>query len=231
MIHYTVRELHTPTGLDVHVAHVQLLDAVTLDKLVNHIVARGSTVGRADIVSVLEDYHATIADLLMMGMSVVTPTACYRPGIRGTFAGPDDSFDPSRQRIVVNVRPGALLRKGIAKDGQVTKEVTDKARPVLTQCLDLASGTANEVLTPGGGIHLTGKALRFDAADPAQGVFFLAADGSATPADEVLDNRPIRLIVRVPALAAGTYRLEVRASFNDNGDIRSGQLEKTLTVS
>jgi hypothetical protein len=63
--------------------------------LVDHIVARGSTVGRADIVSVPEDYHATIADLLMMGMAIITPTVRYRPSIAGTFTGLGDSFDPN----------------------------------------------------------------------------------------------------------------------------------------
>ncbi len=231
MIHYAIRKLQPFGGPEVLVARVLTLDPVELSQLADHIVARGSTVGRADIVSVLEDYHATIADLLMMGMSIVTPTACYCPGIKGTFAGPNDSYDPSQQRIVVNIRPGALLRKGISKDAQVTKEVVDKDRPILTECFDLASGTANSVLTPGRGIHLTGTSLRYDPTDPAQGVFFVAADSTATPSDELLDNRPAKLIVRVPALAAGTYKIEVRAGYNDNGTIRTGELDKVLTVS
>jgi hypothetical protein len=164
-----------------------------------------------------------------MGMSIVTPTVCYRPGIRGTFAGPDDSFDPSRQRLVVNLLPGALLKKGIGKEGQVTKEVIDKPRPILTQCFDLGSGTANQELTPGRGIHISGKLLRFDPADPAQGVFFVAADGTEMQSDELLEDRPCKLIVRVPALAAGSYTVEVRAGFND--EVRTGKLDKPLAVS
>ena len=128
MIHYTIQQLQTPIAAGTYVARVQTLDAVTMSDLVDRIVAHGSTVGRADILSVLDDYHTIIADLLMLGMSVVTPTVCYRPGIAGIFTGLGDSFDPLRHHLVARIRPGALLKKMVAKDGRPRSSRTSPGR-------------------------------------------------------------------------------------------------------
>ena len=229
-IHFAIQQLQTPTGADLYVARVQILDAVQMRDLVDRIVANGSTVGRADILAVLDDYHTTIADLLLLGMSVVTTTACYRPSIGGIFTGRGDSFDPTRHEIVARIRPGALLKRKIAQAGRVAKEIVEKPRPLLVECQDLASGTANQSLTPGEGVHLTGRLLRFDPADPAQGVFFVAAGGARTRVERYLEVRPGKVILLVPNLPAGDYEVEVKAAFNDNGDLRSGKLEALLTV-
>ena len=231
MIHYTIQQLHTPISAGVYVARIKTLDAVKMRDLVDRIVANGSTVGRADILSVLEDYHTTITDLLMLGMSVITPTVCYRPGIKGTFTGLGDSFNPARHRIVPRLRAGALLKAKVVNEGRVTKDLVERPRPKVVEYLDLVSGTANQVLTPGEGAHLTGRLLRFDPADPEQGVFFVAVDGTRTRVERFLDIQPSKVILLAPTLPAGDYKIEVNASFNDNGDLRSGRLETQLTVS
>ncbi len=229
-IHYALRKLHTITDSDVFCARVQRLDAVEMKNLVDHIVARGSTVGRADILSVLDDYHSTIRDLLLLGMSINTPTVCYRPGIEGTFSNLNDSFDPSRHRLTIRLRAGALLRTAVRTGAELVKELADPVRPVLVQCDDLTTGTANQFLTPGEAIFLTGKRLRFDKADPEAGVFFTAEDGTVTRAERVIEIRPGRITLLVPALAAGVYQVELKARFSTSGELRGGTLEKLLTV-
>ena len=62
-------------------------------------------------------------------------------------------------------------------------------------------------MTPGGLAQLDGHRLKFDPADPAQGIFFVAADRRETRVEEIARNRPAELILRVPPLAAGTYPL------------------------
>jgi hypothetical protein len=39
---------------------------------------------------------------------------------------------------------------------------------------NLQSGTTNQILTPGDGALLAGYRLRYDPADPAQGIFLIA---------------------------------------------------------
>ncbi len=78
--------------------------------------------------------------------------------------------------------------------------------------------------------EITGSRLSFDADDPAQGIFFVAeADGTTTRADVVAQNAPSRLLFQVPkALAAGDYRVEIRAVFGD--ETRTGRLDAVLTA-
>jgi hypothetical protein len=65
----------------------------------------------------------------------------------------------------------------------------------------------------------------------AQGIFFVAADGTATRVASVAWNGVTKHIFLVPALTAGEYALQVRASFNSNGDVRVGELVDRLMVS
>jgi len=97
--------------------------------------------------------------------------------------------------------------------------------------VDVATGERSSTLTPGGLGRLIGRRLKFDAADPAQGVFFLSlADGSATQVELVGENLPSKQIFGVPALPAGDYELEVRSTLNSGEELRKGRLKATLTV-
>lgn len=90
--------------------------------------------------------------------------------------------------------------------------------------------TGGGVLTPGGMARLNGYRLKFDPADPAQGIFLIAANSSVTRVEIVGRNMPNELIfLTPPGLTPGQYRLEVRACFGPN-HLRSGQLQELLTV-
>ena len=84
-------------------------------------------------------------------------------------------------------------------------------------------------LTPGGMGQLVGHRLKFDPADPNQGIFFVAPAGEAR-VQVVARNKPGELIFMVPALPAADYTLEVRATVHSSEDVRTGALEATLTV-
>ena len=91
--------------------------------------------------------------------------------------------------------------------------------------------STNSTLTPGGAGRILGGQLKFDPADPRQGVFFVARDESETRANLLIRNMPSEVTVVVPSLKPGTYRLRVRAAFGSSDDIRTGSLEASLTVS
>ncbi len=63
--------------------------------------------------------------------------------------------------------------------------------------------------------QVNGHRLKFDQADPTQGVFFIAVDGSETRASLMVKNTARQLIFEAPAgLAAGDYTLEVRVNYS-----------------
>jgi hypothetical protein len=212
------------------IARVRRHDPLGLEALADQIIQRGSTVSRADILSVLEDYHAAIENLLRLGMSINTPTANFRVAIQGVFEGEGDGFDPARHRVMARVSAGRRLRLALERVEVVKDEATELV-PKPLEYADMASGTTNQVLTPGDGALLTGYRLRYDPADPDQGIFLLAADGTATRVERFIKLMPGEVSLIAPALPAGTYTLEVRTSVNGTGGIRSGKLRAPLTVS
>jgi len=187
-------------------------------------VDSGSTVTRADILAVLEDYHATITRLVLDGYKVTTPTANYGAGIQGHFAGWQDSYSPDRHRLRATVSTGANLRRAMARQGRTQKLETVKPCPKLLEFFDYSSGSPDRLLTPGGMARLTGHRLKFDPADPEQGVFFTTGDGQASRVEVVAQNKPGELLFQIPAgLSPGDYTVEVRAAFGH--EVRSGRLE------
>jgi len=229
-IHYTLHE-NILTDQGKLVAHVRRHDPVELEALAEQIIQRGSTVSRADILSVLDDYHATIENLLLLGMSINTPTANFRVTIQGTFDGAGDGFDASRHRIVARVSAGRRLRKFFRTRLEVVKDEAARLDPNPLEYCDVVSGTKNKTLTPGEGALLTGHRLRFDLGDAQQGIFLVSADGTRTRVERLIKVLPSEVSLVAPALPVGEYQLEVRAIVNGNGEIRTGELEAPLTVS
>jgi hypothetical protein len=230
-IQYALNENRILPAPGNYTARVLSAGSADLESVVDHMVARGSTVGRADIFSVLDDFCSTVELLVLDGYTVVTPVVNIRSSVVGRFEGPLDSFDPSRHRVAVRVTAGRRLKKAVPARAQLVKRSSPKSLPLPQRYTDRRSGTQDQVLTPGGTGWLQGKRLAFDPADPQQGVFFVDDAGSATRVEEVTKCAGTEVLFLVPSLPAGAYRLEVRASFNDNGDIRTGALEAVLTVS
>jgi hypothetical protein len=214
-----------------YIARVQARTA-NLDQVVDRIIERGSTVGRADVASVLEDFFGAVESLLLDGWNVSTPGANYRVSVRGVFEGQGDSYDPSRHQITARASAGRRLRRTIPRHARVEKVVAARAIPIILEYVDVDSGETNETLTPGGQGRLVGKLVKFDQDDPAQGIFFVAADGSETRVESLAWNGSHKHIFLVPAtLSAGEYELQVRAAWNSAGDdVRSGALLEKLTV-
>jgi hypothetical protein len=76
-------------------------------------IEQGSTVVKADILSVLEDYHSAIENMVLEGMNVNTPGANYSVSIKGIFDGQADTYDPSRHQVSPSTNPGRRFRKAI----------------------------------------------------------------------------------------------------------------------
>ncbi len=230
-IKYVLLENNLTADPDDYVAHVQPVGTADLETVIERIIQQGSTVTRADIVSVLEDYCTAIENLLLEGMSVTTPLANFGISIKGVFNGPTDSFDPARHQLLPALRPGARLRRTIRERGTVVKGEAVTLTPNPRTYVDLNSGERDSVLTPGGMGQIIGHRLKFDPTDPAQGIFFIAEDGTETRVTVVGRNKPGELMFLVPeGLAAGEYTLEVRAILKGGTKIRSGRLDEVLTV-
>jgi hypothetical protein len=228
-VNFYLQQNNLATDPDEHTAVVVSAGTVEQEGVIQRMIERGSTVTEADILAVLHDYHAAIESLALDGFKVLTPGVNYFTCIKGVFKGQSDSFDPSRHRVEPSTRPGKQYRRTIRERARVRKVEASKPAPNPLTYTDFGSQQSNSVITPGGMAQIVGHRLKFDAADPGQGIFFTAEDGTATRVDMLGKNNPAELMFLTPAsLAPGDYTLAVRAAFGKS--TREGQLDVALTV-
>ena len=133
------------------------------------------------------DLAQQIEDALQEGYNVVTPLVNYRMSIRGVFEGPLDGFDESRHRLLPRLLPGKRLRKAL-RDVPVAKVRSEKPRPQPLMYLDIATGVSDDIVTPGGVGQVAGDRLRFDPADPDEGIFFVSGENGTTRVETMVKN-------------------------------------------
>jgi hypothetical protein len=222
-------------------AIVQSQGTATHEDVLNHMRALGSNVNQADSNAVIQNYFSSVWACLLDGRTVNTPFLNYKATIRGNFVDETDSFDPDRHQIEVSISPGVQCRRAMRQaQAQMQKQETIELLPGLLAFYDVNSGQRNSTVTPGGLGRLTGRRLKFEAEDPNQGIFFVAADeqtglpladpNGAYRVEVVGRNTPGELMFIVPGgLPAGSYRLEVR-NLTAAGELHTGVLKNRLAV-
>ena len=217
-------------GSDDQRAVIQNQESRTTEDIINEIVGRGSTVTRAELLAVIEEYEATITKFVANGDRVNTPLVNISSSISGIFANTDDHYDSRRHQIKLNVNPGLRLKEAI-EDMTTQKVNARQRRPQVTMVEDHMSGTKNDKITPGGMLKISGSLLKYNPEDIEQGVFLMATDGSETKLGPVIRNKPSTLIITVPdGLPTGNYKLEVRSIIRRTTALRRGRLLTALSV-
>ena len=131
---------------------------------------------------------------------------------------------------------GALLRKEI---DTVTVEILGVADSALSivQVTDVKTGSVNELLTPGRNLKIAGNKIKIAGDNVDNGVYFINQDTQERIKVDVSDlvtNNPSELIIVIPALVAGMYKVEVTTQFTNSvllKEPRSFIFDKTLAVS
>ena len=226
---FALFENHLTSDRNDYMAVVQNLQSRTQEDVIDLMISRGSTVTKAETLSVFEEYTIALVQLLKEGYAINTPIFNLSPSVKGVFNSPDQSFTPAVHSVKINITPGSRLR-GIGTQVSVERVKGSSPQPDPEYLDDLGSGTRNDQLTPGNIAQVRGSRLKYDAGDPAQGIFLIASDGTETKVNTVAHNKPGQLDFLVPVLEPGEYQLEVRSLMNKTTEIRRGSLSALLTV-
>jgi len=232
-IQYALFENHLTSALDDYAARVETTGSADLDAVIARILEQGSSATEGDILLILTDAIQAVESILLEGGRVnFGGLVELFPRIRGTFDGPTDSFDPARHRVDVGASPGHRVRQAVRSSATVEKIEAHKPAPSLIEYVDFGSETADAAITPGNIGIIDGHRLKFDPAQPDEGVFFIAdAGGAETQIRMCQKNKPSQLVFLVPpGLPVGDYHLEVRARIRGGDTLRTGRLSATLTV-
>lgn len=195
----------------------------------------GSDVSAPSMEHAVELFLKEMAYQLCDGYSINTGYFTAGTQIRGVFDSPTETFNPKKHTILFQFNQGEKLRAEIPTIEISILGVADNSAAVL-QVTDVKSGSVNDQITPGRNLKIQGSKIKIAGENPANGVFFVdVATEARTPVDitDRVVNNPSELIVLVPDLAPGSYRLEVVTQFT-NGNIlkepRTAVFDKILTV-
>ncbi|SDF23924.1 DNA-binding domain-containing protein [Epilithonimonas hungarica] len=197
--------------------------------------------GGADVTAAAME-HATelflkeIAYQLCDGYSVNTGYFLAGTQIRGVFDSPTETFNKEKHNILFQFNQGDKLRAEIPNIEINILGVAD-ASSIILQVTDVKSGTVNDLLTPGRNLKIVGSKIKIAGDGKDNGIFFINTANEKRTQVEVSDivvNNPSELIVIIPDLETGTYRLEVITQYA-GGKImlkepRTAAFDKALSV-
>ncbi|MDR2177343.1 MAG: DUF4469 domain-containing protein, partial [Treponema sp.] len=211
MLEYTLEENLLTDEPGDYRAQVVNVKSYTTSEIVDRIMQIGAGLTRSDIASVLEAEKQVMAQIIAEGGGFTTEILNAFPSIPGRFSTIDETVDPAKHKVRINLHPGTALRAaaGGIKLKKIAVVVTGT---VITAALDVKSGTVNDKLTPGRDIKLSGTRLKIAGDDPSVGLYFVPAGGGAPvkvdPSDIVVNN-PSEVIAVIPSLAAGVYQVRI----------------------
>jgi hypothetical protein len=198
----------------------------------------GADINAAAMEHAVDLFHKEMAYRLCDGFSVNTGWYGASMHIRGVFDSPTEGFDPEKHSVLAEFHQGAELRKELSA---VSVSVLGRAEVsfFIAQVTDIRTGSVNDLLTPGRNAKIAGGKLKImGKEEDACGVYFVNADTQErikVEAEDIVENKPAELMVIIPALAAGTYKLEVTTQFAGSGtplkEPRTTVFDKPLTVS
>jgi hypothetical protein len=234
MLQYTlVENLLTPAPNDFMAQPVNVR-SYTLAEILRRILSRNTGLSEAQLTASVNEFIEEVGLITEEGDTVNTPLVHTILSIPGVFEGAADSYDGKRHRTRINTNAGVRLTTAIVKVKPQKIDVAETV-PHILEAKDVVSDTVNETLTPGGVLQLRGSRLKFMPAEAGNGVFLVDEQGVERQLTTVVENKPARIIVLLPAdLAVGTYWVEVRTSGTVNGkptkNLKTGRNSKPLIV-
>ncbi|MDR3311942.1 MAG: DUF4469 domain-containing protein [Spirochaetaceae bacterium] len=202
-------------------------------EIIDRVMDIGAGLTRSDVASVVEALKQVLPRIVREGGAFNTELFSASFSIQGVFTAGKD-IDPHSVRL--NVHAGSLLRDAVK--GMATRRVDNvQSGGLITSVQDVKSGSVNGTLTPDRDLRINGSKLKVMGEDAAVGVYFVnLADASRTKVDptDVVTNNPSELMVVIPALAAGTYNVQVVTQYSGAGRLlansRTISSDKPLTV-
>lgn len=217
-------------------ARVNSERTLTIEDICTAAVQRGGAdVSAASMNHAAELFLREMAYQLCDGYSVNTGYFTAGAQIKGVFNHPQESYNSDKHAVYFQFNQGDLLRKALSNIEVSIMGVADIACEI-TQVTDIKTGIVNDVITPNRNLKISGSKIKLAGDSPEVGVYFInQVTNNAVKVDptDIVTNNPSELIIVVPALPSGVYKLEVRTMYGGTRnlkDVRIAFFDKTLAV-
>jgi hypothetical protein len=196
--------------------------------------------GGADISAATMEHSVNLwfkemAYRLCDGFSINTGWFTASTHIKGVFDSPNEKFNPEKHTVLFEFHQGSLLRKDLESVEVQIMGLAD-ASLFVAQVVDVKTGSVNDILTPDRNLRITGYKLKIAGTqEEVNGVYFINQDTQeSTKVDptDIVTNNPSELIIVIPALGAGTYKVSITTQYAGNmlKEPRTTVFDRILTV-
>lgn len=219
-----------------YIARVSSERTLNISEICTAAISRGgAATSEADMEHNVSLFLKEMAYQLCDGYSVNTGYFTANALIKGVFNSPSEAFNVNKHAVIFQFNQGELLRKELPDIAVDILGVADSNISIL-QVTDVKTGSVNDLLTPNHNLKIKGYKLKIAGDNPDVGVFFVnqaTQDRIKVDVPNIVINNPSDLIVFIPALAAGSYRLEVVSQFSGAillKEPRTAVFDRVLTV-
>lgn len=195
----------------------------------------GADISAAAMQHAVELFFKEMGYQLCDGFSINTGWFNVKVQIKGGFENIKDSFDPKKHSVLFRFNQGELLRKEL-KNIDVNIQGLAKSGIKILNIIDSKSGSIDDIVTPGFNLKIKGSKLKLTGRNNNVGVYFVSEyDGSKIKVDksDIVVNKPSELIVIIPDLPAGMYKIEITNQYSGSTILkvpRTCVFNKVLTV-
>lgn len=160
-------------------------------------------------------YHVSLfleemSELLCDGFAINTGYFAAAASIRGSFGSKHDKFDKEKHAVTYKFTQGTVLRKKASETQAEILHISGSSYGIQ-HVLDNHSGSINDLLTPSNALKMKGVKLKLVGTHPDVGIYFInetTGERTKVPAFDVVINQNSQLVVVIPELQPGSYRLE-----------------------
>ncbi|MDR2683089.1 MAG: DUF4469 domain-containing protein [Dysgonamonadaceae bacterium] len=201
-----------------YVARVSSEQSLNVRQVAESAVARG---GADTTVAAMEHnvnlWLQEMGFLLCDGFTITTEWFTVTVHIRGVFNSSQEHFDPEKHTVLFEFHQGSRLRRELSSVQIDVLGVADSGI-FIAQVEDVKTGSVNDLLTPGRNLKITGQKIRIAGEKAGVGIRFRSEDDPnavyPVASEDIVINNPSELLIVIPALPAGAYRLEISTQFS-----------------
>lgn len=205
-------------------------ETVSEKEIIEAMIAKGSTVSKAEALAVIEEYEAAVCKAIEEGKNVNTRMYKIHAVIKGIFESEKEIFDSKKHSVQINIKAGNRLKQCV-ENIELEKLSLSNNAPLIHTFINLHTKQSNQRFSSSHVISLRGKKLKFDPQDSNQGIFFVNENGLEFRVDNLIKNKPSELMFIVPEKISGhKFILEVRCLFPNTSQIRTGKYPEQLIV-
>ena len=210
------------------------------EDIAQRIVDEGSEIKYDTLLSIINQHDRIIREAVCDGYSVLTGVGQYSPRVTGSWIGKSANFDPSVNKLTLDMVLSKEMRDALSTVGVEVLGVKEGGGASIGLVTDTYTGEANGYISAGEDILIEGTKIKVAGDPDLCGVYFIPRDAPEETIYKVerrlTQNDPSRIIARVPAtLEPGVYTLRIVTQFSNSAVLlkepRTLEYEQPLVVS